>query len=53
MFRTWDDLIPYRKILPVPPLAAWIVASRQAGRARDRTPPPGSASFAIQPTSPA
>ena len=37
--------------LPVPPLAAWIVASGQAGRASDRPPPPGSASFAIQPTS--
>jgi hypothetical protein len=34
-------------------LAAWIVAGRQADRARARPPLPGSASFAIQPTSPA
>src|SRR5512135_967008 len=33
------------------PLVAWIVDSHAPGRASDRTPPPGSASFAIQPTS--
>src|SRR5512135_2622335 len=36
---------------PGAPLVAWIVDSRAPGRARDRTPPSGSASFAIQPTS--